>query len=371
MSLIAEDDTNAMESMGYKQELHRGLDSLANFAFGYTEVSVLTGLTLSFMYGLRTGGPVTLISSWLITYFFTMCVALSLGEICSAYPSAGSVYHWSGMIVPKKWGPLSSYLCGWANFLGLFSFAGYEASTHFAEETHSSRVSAPLGMINTYILTGPTPIATVNIFIYACGSKYGSFLCWLIVLNIFLAGISSVAVSGRITFALLRDGAFPHSEKWSKVNESTKSPISALLVVYTFSSVLVLLPLLSVTAFVSIMGICTIGFDISYAIPIVLKQIFAFDKFPHTPMSLGKFSNIINILAASWLIFTSILLFFPTTYPVTDKTMNWTVLVVFGFGSFSYIYWILYAKDNFQGPKQGKGDIKTNSNDEITSLLSD
>ena len=30
----------------------------------------------------------------------------------------GSVYHWTGMIVPRKYGPLAAYACGWANFLG-------------------------------------------------------------------------------------------------------------------------------------------------------------------------------------------------------------------------------------------------------------
>jgi amino acid transporter len=41
-----------------------------------------------------------------------------MGEICSSYPSAGSVYHWAGMLAPPGYGPLFSYYCGWFNFLG-------------------------------------------------------------------------------------------------------------------------------------------------------------------------------------------------------------------------------------------------------------
>lgn len=41
-----------------------------------------------------------------------------LSEICSAYPSAGSVYHWSAQVVPIQYAPLCSYICGWFNFLG-------------------------------------------------------------------------------------------------------------------------------------------------------------------------------------------------------------------------------------------------------------
>eukprot|EP01035_Chromulina_nebulosa_P019806 gene19806-25750_t len=502
------DDERAMQSMGYKQELHRGLNEFANFAFGLTDASVLVSLCSVFTYGLMTGGPVTIVWGWLIIFFFTMCVAYSLAEICSAYPSAGSVYHWAGMIVPQKWNPISSYICGWANFLGnaagdasfaysfalfvscsitasgsseilstgalvgiaqavltiwtlfnfinvsqigwvnsfsaifqilslvviviglftltpklstssfvftqyyngtgwsspgyvvaislltgLFGFTGYEGSAHLAEETHGSRIIAPRGIINTCysggiigfglilallyntynitdILSGPTDVATVNVFLYAGGSGFGSFLSWLIAVNLFLAGISSPTITSRIAYALLRDGAFPYSSYWSKVDDNTKSPISALLLVFIFDAVLLLLPLVSEIAFTSILGICTIGLDISYAIPIVLKLVFAYDTFPNTPMSLGKFSNIINILAASFLIFTSILMFLPPTYPVTTESMNWTVLVVAGFALVSFTLWILYAQDNFKGPKRGKADINV-STDESIRLLQD
>ncbi len=41
-----------------------------------------------------------------------------MAEICSTYPSAGSVYHWSGMLANKKWAPSVCYITGWFNFLG-------------------------------------------------------------------------------------------------------------------------------------------------------------------------------------------------------------------------------------------------------------
>ena len=33
---------------------------------------------------------------WVLGSLFTICVGLNLAEICSTYPSAGSVYHWTG-----------------------------------------------------------------------------------------------------------------------------------------------------------------------------------------------------------------------------------------------------------------------------------
>ncbi|CAF1523679.1 unnamed protein product, partial [Adineta steineri] len=56
--------------------------------------------------------------SWIIGSFFTVLVGCSLAEICSVYPSAGSVYHWAGQLVPARNAPLASFICGWFNFIG-------------------------------------------------------------------------------------------------------------------------------------------------------------------------------------------------------------------------------------------------------------
>ena len=41
-----------------------------------------------------------------------------MAEICSVYPSAGSVYHWAGCLAPAKTSALAAYITGWFNFLG-------------------------------------------------------------------------------------------------------------------------------------------------------------------------------------------------------------------------------------------------------------
>lgn len=127
--------------------------------------------------------------------------------------------------------------------------------------------------------------------------------------------------------------------------------------VFIFDAVLLLLPLASTVAFDSIVGIATIGFDISYAIPILLKLVFNYDSFPKTSMSLGKFSNLLNMLSVIWLVGTSILLLLPTQYPVTAESMNYTIIVIAGFSTISLVYWFTYAKDNFRGPKKGHSDV--------------
>lgn len=141
----------------------------------------------------------------------------------------------------------------------------------------------------------------------------------------------------------------------------------ALTFVFIFDAILLLLPLVSTVAFDSIVGITTIGFDVSYGIPILLKLIFAKDSFPKTPLDLGLYSNLLNILSCIWLFGTSILLFLPQTYPVTESSMNWTVLVVTGFAIIAITYWYTYAKFHFRGPGRGRGDI--DSQNEVRMLV--
>lgn len=104
--------------MGYKAELHRGFSEFMNFSFCFTAVSVISGCSLLFAYGLETGGPVIMVWGWIIGSIFSTIVGLSMAEICSSYPSAGSVYHWAGMLANKEWAPCASYIGGWFNFIG-------------------------------------------------------------------------------------------------------------------------------------------------------------------------------------------------------------------------------------------------------------
>jgi amino acid transporter len=107
-----------LEKMGYKQVLHRGLSPLMNFAFGFTEVAVLSSICVTFGYGLGTGGPATLFWTFLTNFGVTIFIGYSMAELCAAYPSAGSVYHWAAQVSSKEWAPILSYITGWSNWAG-------------------------------------------------------------------------------------------------------------------------------------------------------------------------------------------------------------------------------------------------------------
>ena len=58
----------------------------------------------------------------------------------------------------------------------------------------------------------------------------------------------------------------------------------------------------------------------------------------------------------------------PPTYPITLETMNWTVIVIFGFVLFGIIYWMVYAHKHFLGPGHAYGHHAADS--ELNRLLS-
>ena len=99
--------------------LERGLNAFMSFSFCFSSIAVITSLCLVINFGLETGGPVVMVWGWIAASVFTLFTVATMGEICSVYPSAGSVYYWSGVLAPKpEWSPVLSYTCAWFNLLG-------------------------------------------------------------------------------------------------------------------------------------------------------------------------------------------------------------------------------------------------------------
>ncbi|XP_020168045.1 amino-acid permease BAT1 homolog [Aegilops tauschii subsp. strangulata] len=111
-------DRARLHQLGYKQELKRGLSLMSNFAFSFSIISVMAGVITTYNGGLRYGGPASMTLGWLVVAAFNGCVALSMAEICSAYPTSGGLYYWSAKLAGKEWAPLASWVTGWFNIVG-------------------------------------------------------------------------------------------------------------------------------------------------------------------------------------------------------------------------------------------------------------
>lgn len=151
---------------------------------------------------------------------------------------------------------------------------------------------------------------------------------------------------------MARDGVFPFSSYLRWIYEPTKVPFANVMFVFIINSLLLLLQLASHTAFLAIISVTSIGFQISYFMPIFFRCTSARNSFPHSEFSLGRFSIPIAIVSSTWLFITSIFLCFPTEYPVTKDNMNYTVVIISGIALIAFIYWIFSARHRFIGPKR-------------------
>lgn len=111
--LIAE-DVQHLRKLGYAQQLFREMGGFSNFAISFSIISVLTGAVLLYGYGLKFAGPVINSVGWPIASVFTLCVAASMAELASAYPTAGGLYFWAYRLGGRGW----AWLTAWLNMVG-------------------------------------------------------------------------------------------------------------------------------------------------------------------------------------------------------------------------------------------------------------
>src|SRR5712691_3670052 len=100
-----ERDRSELGRFGYAQELLRTMGGFSNFAVSFSIISILTGAVTLYGYGLEMGGPAEMTFGWPLATVFTLTVAASMAELCSAYPTAGAMYHWAA--------DLGGPGCGW------------------------------------------------------------------------------------------------------------------------------------------------------------------------------------------------------------------------------------------------------------------
>ncbi|KAN0073254.1 Amino acid/polyamine transporter I [Elaphomyces granulatus] len=120
-SAVTIQDESRLAQLGYKQELKRDWTVLHNFGVSFSIISIITGITTLFSYGLNTGGPGVMTVGWILVSFMTFFVGLSMAEIVSAIPTSGGPYFWAAMLAPEKHAAFLSWITGWFNFVGQFA----------------------------------------------------------------------------------------------------------------------------------------------------------------------------------------------------------------------------------------------------------
>jgi amino acid transporter len=111
----SQEDVRQLNSMGYAQELARRMSGFSNFAISFSIICILAGGITSFQAGLSAAGGASIGIGWPLACGFSLIVAASMGQIASAYPTAGGLYHWASILGGRGFG----WAAAWFNLLGL------------------------------------------------------------------------------------------------------------------------------------------------------------------------------------------------------------------------------------------------------------
>ncbi|AEO70998.1 uncharacterized protein THITE_2122911 [Thermothielavioides terrestris NRRL 8126] len=114
----SDDGDGLLAAMGYKAELVRTRSTWHVAFMSFVLASIPYGLATTLYYPLQGGGPVVVVWGWVLVSLIILCVAASLGEITSVYPTAGGVYYQTFMLAPSSFRRVAAYICGWAYVVG-------------------------------------------------------------------------------------------------------------------------------------------------------------------------------------------------------------------------------------------------------------
>ena len=78
--------------------------------------------------GLTNGGSITIVWGLCLVTFCNICVAVSLGEMCSAMPTALGQAYWIHRLVDTPLGRFISYMCAWINTFGWWALTASQAA---------------------------------------------------------------------------------------------------------------------------------------------------------------------------------------------------------------------------------------------------
>ncbi|HEY7027072.1 MAG TPA: amino acid permease, partial [Gemmatimonadales bacterium] len=250
-----------------------------------------------------------------------------------------------------------------------WTYTGYDASAHVAEETVMARlnsawgvflsvaVSAVVGYILLLALTWSIPdgkvaetAADAYPVLYIVYNNLSAFFANVIAIIIgvamWLCGLASITSMARMWYAFARDDGMPGSGLIKQVSAKYRTPVWSTVI----TSVLAVLICVYASAFFVVTSISTITLYLAYMFPIYLnwrnkrRGQGEFATAETAPWYLGKWGPVLNAIAIVWVLIITVIFSLPP-----NELVLWTML---GLSLFLGLYWQLSAKRRFAGPSK-------------------
>jgi amino acid transporter len=296
--------------------------------------------------------------NWLSAWYHLVGVALVVAAVALLAPKQHA-----GFLVTRFTTLNKPYAYGF--LVGLlqaqWTFTGYDASAHTAEETADPTRNAPWGIFLSVLVSGiagylllvfvTLAIGDVGvaagdrspfqyILRHALGARLGAALVWVVIGAMWFCGLSSVTSNSRMLFAFARDGGMPFSPWLARVSPRFASPHVAVWV----SAAAALLVALWARAYSAMGALSTIALYASYAVPIAVGLRARWNGRWRTrgPWDLGRFSTVVNVVALVWVAVVSVLFVLPPN-ALAGYTFAGSMAVL-------ALYWYGYMRTRFRGP---------------------
>lgn len=412
------------------------MGGFSNFAISFSIISILTGAVTLYGYGYEMGGPLEMTLGWPLATIFSLLLAASMAELCSAFPTSGAMYHWTAalgspglawfvswmnlvglmsmvaginyscaqflgpvlgwppnrvfllfvlltmaqaafnllrvqwvswmndasvvvhivgvlLILAALWwaAPLrpASFLLErstgtpylWVFLLGLlqahWTFTGFDASAHMAEETENPRMKAPWGMVLSVAVAGVfgyalllmltlairenppvaaegTPMA-IAIFTAALGEQAGILMSLGVALAMWFCGLSTLVSASRTVYSFARDGGMPGASYFRRVDAHGVPQTAVMAVAVCSTAVMAWGEAVPVVTSMS-----TVSLYWAYVIPVYLGWRKRQEWVGEAVWTLGRAGWFVNLLAILYTTFICFILMMPPN-ALAGKTM--------------------------------------------------
>lgn len=183
----------SLEALGYTAELSRNRSTWQVVFMCFILASVPYGLSTTMSYALIGGGSPTMVWGWILVSLIMLCVAVSLAEITSVYPTAGGVYYQTFVLSPTWCRRATAWVCGWAYVAGNITITlavNFATTLFFVECLNVFENKDGVGIAENFQTYQTYLIFVLITLICHAIPAFGNR--WLTLIEVCLAGINSL-----------------------------------------------------------------------------------------------------------------------------------------------------------------------------------
>ncbi|MET9914371.1 amino acid permease [Streptomyces sp. NPDC006476] len=251
-----------------------------------------------------------------------------------------------------------------------YTFCGYDASAHVAEETTDAQTSAPRGIVRSIwvswaagfvLLAGllfamqnytatqntATGVPPAQIFLDVLGASGAKALLLIVIVAMLFCGNAEVAAASRMVYAFSRSRALPGWQSWRLVNDRTRTPTRAVWFVIVVPFILALPALWSPAAYGAITAINAVGMTPAYGIPVFLA-LRKGRAYQPGRWSLGRWRRPIGYVAVTYVVVITVVFCLPQSTPITTESFNYAGLTLLVALLLAWVTWITRGKRAYQ-----------------------